>query len=79
VRRQVLARDHLAEVLFRRVQIEGVAEGEEVMGKKEKMRETHVYLPESLYRKLESLAEENDRSITGQVRFILTQALKTQP
>jgi hypothetical protein len=42
----------------------------------EKTRDTHVYLPESLYQKLEALAHENDRSITGQIRFMLTQALK---
>lgn len=48
------------------------------MSKADKMRETHVYLPEELYRKLEVLAEDNDRSITGQIRFMLTQALRSK-
>jgi hypothetical protein len=43
---------------------------------KEETKETHVYLPKSLHEKLESLAKENDRSVTGQIRFILTAALK---
>lgn len=48
------------------------------MPAKKKVWEAHIYLPEDIYRKIESLAEKNERSLTGQIRFMLTQQISSK-
>lgn len=48
------------------------------MPTKKKVWEAHIYLPDDVSRKIESLAEKNERSLTGQIRFMLMQQLSTK-
>lgn len=48
------------------------------MPAKKKVWEAHIYLPEDMYRNIESLAEKNERSLTGQIRFMLMKQPSTK-
>jgi len=37
--------------------------------------DAHIYLPKAEYEELKRIAQANDRSITGQVRFYLKRAM----